>query len=164
MGKIIEFKKFSKRINIDNLNIDHFSSDTLTDEDSVYIRKEIEIKLNEVDHILNCIYKQILINDKLIVHSEENYDLNKLTYLRDFNDKLHDVMYFLTNSPYHDPIIIKINFLEFKYLFGSLQLEVDILNENKDKTKQNSLSEYINILEGVYNRFSPIYMSWQKEL
>lgn len=164
MGKIIEFKKFSKKINRDNFNIDESDLDVLPDDDLAYVRKEIEIRLDEVDYILDCIYKQILINDKLIISADNNSDFSKLTYLRDFNDKLHDVMYFLTNSTYQDPIIIKINFLEFKYLLGTLQLELDMLNESKDTTRNNPSSDYFKIIEYLCTSFTNIYFSWKNEI
>lgn len=159
MGKIIEFKKFSKKINTDNLNNQNFSMDIFPENDLMYIRKEIEVNLDEVDSILNCVYKQILINEKLIIAAKDDFE--KLTYLRDFNDKLQDIMYFLTNSSYNNPIIICINFLEFKYLMGTLQLELEMIKDSKATSQDNN---YIEIIEFLFNRLLPIYRSWKKEI
>lgn len=96
MGKVIEFKKFSKKINKDNLNIKDSSLDMFPENDLAYVRKEIQINLTEIDSVISCIHNQILINDVLISTAEKENDYQKLTYMRDFNDKLYDVMYFLT--------------------------------------------------------------------
>ncbi len=159
MGKIIEFKKFSKKINTDNLNTQNFSMDIFPENDLMYIRKELEINLDEIDIILNCVYKQTLINEKLITAAENDFE--KLTYLRDFNDKLQDIMYILTNSSYNDPIIININFLEFKYLMGTLQLELDVLKELQATAQDHNSLEVIDYL---FNRLLPFYSSWKKEI
>lgn len=161
MGKIIEFKKFSKLINTDNLKTRSFSMDIFPENDLIYIRKEIEINLNEIDAILNCVYKQILVTESLIVTAENNFDFEKLTYLKDFNDKLEYVIYFLTNSSYQDPIIININFLEFKYLIGTLQLEVEVLRESKDNIPDPN---YLKVVDTIFNRLFPVYISWKKEV
>jgi hypothetical protein len=149
MGKILEFKKFTRKINTNDSS----------DEDFLYTRKEITIKLDEIDYVLNCVYKQLLINNKLIISAESSSDFNTLTYLKDFNDKLNDIMYFLTNSVYKDPIIIKINFLEFKYLLGTLQLEIEILGNSKDENSSYSFKA----LKGLYTRLFCIYEPWEKE-
>ncbi|AKN30819.1 hypothetical protein Ccar_08200 [Clostridium carboxidivorans P7] len=148
MGKII---KFRTKINTQELNINNPSED-----ERLYTRKEITIKLDEIDYVLNCVYKQILINNKLIIDAENNYNFSKLTYLNDFNNKLHDIMYFLTNSSYHDPIIIKLNFIELKYLLGTLELNLEMLEDSKDSS--------LNILKSLYNRLLSIYKLFQKEL
>ncbi|AWI05323.1 hypothetical protein [Clostridium drakei] len=149
MGKII---KFRTKINTSELNTNDSS-----DDKKLYIRKEITIKLDEIDYVLNCVYKQILINNKLIIDAENNYNFSKLTYLNDFNNKLHDIMYFLTNSHYNDPIIIKINFVELKYLLGTLELNLEMLEDSKGDSS-------INILKSLYNRLLPIYNLFQKEI
>lgn len=163
MGKIIEFKKFSNKINKDNLLIDS-NIDVFPENELLYIRKEINIKLHEVDEVLSCIYKQILINNKLINKWQNDYDLDKLIYLKDFNDKLHDVMYFLTNSIYGESILIKLNFLEFKYLVGTLQLQLEILKDSNKNSQNNSLLNSFNLLKELYSRLSLLYASWQKEV
>lgn len=149
MGKII---KFRTKINTPKLNANDPSED-----ERLYIRKEITIKLDEIDCVLNCVYKQILINNKLIIDAENNYNFSKLTYLNDFNNKLHDIMYFLTNSSYHDPIIIKLNFIELKYLLGTLELNLEMLEDSKEDSS-------LNILKSLYNRLLPIYKLFQKEI
>ncbi|WPC39313.1 hypothetical protein [Clostridium sp. JS66] len=149
MGKII---KFRTKINAPKLDANDPSED-----ERLYIRKEITIKLDEIDCVLNCVYKQILINNKLIIDAEGNYNFSKLTYLNDFNNKLHDIMYFLTNSSYHDPIIIKLNFIELKYLLGTLELNLEILEDSKEDSS-------LNILKSLYNRLLSIYKLFQKEL
>lgn len=149
MGKII---KFRTKIITPELNTEDSSEDK-----KLYIRKEIAIKLDEIDYVLNCVYKQILINNKLIIDAENNYNFSKLTYLNDFNNKLHDIMYFLTNSHYNDPIIIKINFVELKYLLGTLELNLEMLEDSKEDSS-------INILKNLYNRLLPIYNLFQKEI
>lgn len=149
MGKII---KFRTKINTQELNANDPSED-----ERLYIRKEITIKLDEIDCVLNCVYKQILINNKLIIDAEGNYNFSKLTYLNDFNNKLHDIMYFLTNSSYHDPIIIKLNFIELKYLLGTLELNLEMLEDSKEDSS-------LNILKSLYNRLLPIYKLFQKEI
>lgn len=149
MGKII---KFRTKINTPELNANDPSED-----ERLYIRKEITIKLDEIDCVLNCVYKQILINNKLIIDAENNYNFSKLTYLNDFNNKLHDIMYFLTNSSYNDPIIIKLNFIELKYLLGTLELNLEMLEASKEDSS-------LNILKSLYNRLLPIYKLFQKEL
>jgi hypothetical protein len=163
MGKVIEFKKFSKNINKDNLNKACSDLNMFPDNDSSYIRKEIDISLVEVDHIINCIYKQLLINEQLITNSENTGDFDKLLYLKDFNDKLHDVMYFVTNSVYKNPIIIKVTFLEFKYLVGTLQLEIGLLNDPDENEKSNVSSDYLKVIENLYNRFYHVYKNWENE-
>ncbi|WP_411681559.1 hypothetical protein [Clostridium thailandense] len=159
MGKIIEFKKFSKKINTENLHTQSFSIDIFPENDLMYIRKELEINLDEIDMILNCVYKQILINEKLITATEDDFE--KLTYLKDFNDKLQDIIYFLTNSSYNDPIIININFLEFKYLMGTLQLELDVLKETQAAAQDHNS---LDVLDFLFNRLLPSYNSWKKDI
>ncbi|NMM63578.1 hypothetical protein HBE96_13010 [Clostridium sp. P21] len=154
MGKIIEFKNFKNNAYKGDIN-------DPSEDEKLYIRKEINIKLDEIDYLLNCVYKQMLINNKLIIDAENNCNFSKLTYLKDFNDKLEDIMYFLTNSSYQDPIIIKINFIELKYLLGTLQLELELL----DNSKKLSSSSYSPVsLENLYNRLLPIYKTWEKEI
>lgn len=164
MGKIIEFKKFSKRINKDNLKTQGFSTDIFPEEDFIYIRREIEFNLDEMDELLNCIYKQISINDTLIISTEDNYEFEKMTYLKDFNDKLHDIMYFLTNTLYQDPITINMNFLELQYLVGTLQLEIEVLEDSNAFIDNNASSDYFKIIDKIYHRLYPVYNSWKKEL
>lgn len=157
MGKIIEFKKFSNRINKDNLKTQGFSTDIFPEEDFIYIRREIEFNLDEMDELLNCIYKQISINDTLIISTEDNYEFEKMTYLKDFNDKLHDIMYFLTNTSYQNPITINMNFLELQYLVGTLQLETEVLEDS------DASSDYFKVINKIYHRLYPVYNSWKKE-
>lgn len=152
MGKII---KFRTKINTQELNTSNPPED-----ERLYTRKEITIKLDETDYVLNCVYKQILINNKLIIDAENNYNFSKLTYLNDFNNKLHDIMYFLTNSSYHDPIIIKLNFIELKYLLGTLELNLEILAESQEQSSSYSLQS----LKNLYNRLLSIYKPWEKEI
>lgn len=164
MGKIIEFKKFSKRINKDNLKTQSFFTDIFPEEDFIYIRREIDFNLNEIDELLNCIYKQILVNDKLIISSEDNHDFEKMTYLKDFNDKLHDIMYFLTNTSYQEPVTINMNFLELQYLVGTLQLEAEALEDPSDFINNNASSDYLKVIDKIYHRLYSLYDSWKKEL
>ncbi|MBI6872234.1 hypothetical protein [Clostridium aciditolerans] len=164
MGKIIEFKKFSKRINKDNLKTQSFSTDIFPEEDFIYIRREIEFNLDEMDELLNCIYKQISINDTLIISTEDNYEFEKTTYLKDFNDKLHDIMYFLTNTSYQNPITINMNFLELQYLVGTLQLETEVLEDSDASIDNDASSDYFKVIHKIYHRLYPVYNSWKKEL
>lgn len=159
MGKVIEFKKFSRKINKDNFKETNDDLDIFTENDLAYKRRELEITANEIDHLISCVYKQILMNEQIISKVEKDYDFEKSTYLKDFNDKLHDIMYFLTNSVYGDCIIININFLELKYLTGTLQLELEMIKDSTDNT-----SEYMGAIEGLFSRIYPLYRSWEKEL
>ncbi|MCT8975603.1 hypothetical protein N4T77_03215 [Clostridium sp. CX1] len=159
MGKVIEFKKFSRKINKDNFKETNDDLDIFTENDLAYKRRELEITANEIDHLISCVYKQILMNEQIISKVEKDYDFEKSTYLKDFNDKLHDIMYFLTNSVYGDCIIININFLELKYLTGTLQLELEMIKESTDNT-----SEYMEAIEELFSRIYPLYRSWEKEL
>ncbi|MBC2581295.1 hypothetical protein [Clostridium sp. DJ247] len=163
MGKIIEFKKFSKKVNRDNLNIKDTNLDMFSENDLLYEKRELNINLKEIDLLLKCVHKQIQINNKLI-NSENHYNYEKIIYLKDFNDKLHDIMYFLTNSVYKDPIVIKLNFFQLKYLLGTLQLELEILGESNTNTDNTTQLENFNIIKNVYDRLYPIYDCLQRDM
>lgn len=157
MGKLLEFKKIIRKTN--KMELDTDTEDSFT-EDLLYTRKEITINLDEIDYVLNCVYKQLLINNKLIISSENSSDFTKLTYLKDFNDKLNDIMYFLTNSVYKDPVIITIDFSELKYLLGTLQLEIEVLGKSKDENSSYSFKA----LKTLYSRLFCLYKPWEKEI